>query len=147
PHAAAAAEPPSAEPVALGPCATVPRMAPRRLAIIGTGFGRTVQAVAFARHPGFEPVAIAGSDETRTRRVAAQLGIPAGFADWRRMLETAEPEVVSVAAPVDLHHPMMLAALARGCHVLCEKPTALHRFQAAEMRDVARKVGRVAAIN
>jgi predicted dehydrogenase len=122
-------------------------MPPRRLAIIGTGFGRTVQAVAFARHPGFEPVAIAGADEAKTRRIAAELGIPASFGDWRGMLETVRPEVVSVAAPVDLHHPMVMAAVARGCHVLCEKPTALNRFQAAEMRAAARAAGVVAAIN
>src|SRR4029077_13501587 len=107
----------------------------RRLAIIGTGFGRTVQAVAFGRHTGFQLAAIAGSDEARTRRIADELGIGAGaaFGDWRRMLESVRPEGVSIVAPVDLHHPMMLAAIALGCHVLCEKPTALHRFQAAEM--------------
>ena len=41
----------------------------------------------------------------------------------------------------------MLGALERGGHVLCEKPTALHRFQAAEMRDRAAGAGKVAAIN
>ena len=57
------------------------------------------------------------------------------------------PDLVSMVTPVDLHHPMMLAALEGGAHVLCEKPTALHRFQAAEMRDRAAALGRVAAIN
>lgn len=122
-------------------------MRPRRLAIIGTGFGRTVQAVAFGRHLGFELAAIAGSDEAKTRRIAGELGIGAAFGDWRRMLESVGPEVVSIVAPADLHHPMMLAAIAHGCHVLCEKPTALHRFQAAEMRDAARAAGTIAAIN
>jgi predicted dehydrogenase len=118
-----------------------------RLAIIGTGFGRNVQAVAFRRHPGFELVAFAGSDEARTRRIAGELGVEGAFGDWRRMLAEARPDVVSIAAPPDLHHPMMLAALERGCHVMCEKPTALHRLQAAEMREAARRAGRVAAIN
>ncbi len=54
---------------------------------------------------------------------------------------------MSVATPVDLHHPMILAALDHGSHVLCEKPTALTRLQAAEMRDRALALGRVAAIN
>jgi predicted dehydrogenase len=63
------------------------------------------------------------------------------------MLEAARPDVVSIAAPPDLHHPMMLAAVAQGAHVLCEKPTALHRFQASEMRAAARRAGRIAAIN
>ena len=118
-----------------------------RLAIIGTGFGRSVQAVAFRRHAGFELVAIAGSDEGKTRRIADELGVAGAFGDWRRMLEDARPEVVSVATPPDLHRPMVLAAAELGCHVLCEKPTALHRFQAAEMRDAMRRAGRVAAID
>ncbi|MBI1797068.1 MAG: Gfo/Idh/MocA family oxidoreductase [Candidatus Eisenbacteria bacterium] len=122
-------------------------MAPIRVAIIGTGFGRTVQAVAFRRHPGFELTAIAGSQDEKTRRVAAELAIPHAFGDWRRMLAEARPDLVSIVTPPDLHHPMMLEALAAGSHVLCEKPTALHRHQAAEMRDAARGAGRVAAIN
>jgi predicted dehydrogenase len=42
---------------------------------------------------------------------------------------------------------MMLAAIAAGCHVLCEKPTAMDVHQAVEMRDAAQKAGRVAGIN
>jgi predicted dehydrogenase len=118
-----------------------------RLAIIGTGFGCSVQAVAFKRHAGFELAAIAGSDEAKTRRIADPLAIAGAFGDWRRMLEEIRPDLVSIATPPDLHRPMMLAAIEAGCHVLCEKPTALHRFQAAEMRDAARRAGRVAAIN
>src|SRR5437870_4931375 len=108
-----------------------------RVALIGTSFGRAVQAPAFQRHSQFDLVAIAGTDAVKTRRVAAELGIPQGFDDWRTMLDTVRADLVSVATPVDLHHPMTMAALDRGAHVLCEKPTALHRFQAAEMRDRA----------
>jgi predicted dehydrogenase len=117
-----------------------------RVAILGTSFGRLVQAVAFQRHSGFELAAIAGSSEEKTRRIAGELGVPA-FADWRRLLAEVKPDLVCIATPVDLHHPMMLAALELGAHVLCEKPTALHRFQALEMRDAASARGRVAAIN
>jgi predicted dehydrogenase len=118
-----------------------------RIAIIGTSFGRLVQAVGFQRHPGFELVAIAGRDSERARRVAESLSIPRGVGDWRELFEPHPPDLVSIATPVDLHHPMMIEALDRGCHVLCEKPTALHRFQAIEMRDRARTLGRVAAMN
>lgn len=118
-----------------------------RVAIIGTGFGRNVQAPAFGRHPGFEVVAIAGADEAKTRRIAGELGIAAGFGDWRRMLDEVRPDLVSIAAPPHLHHPMLLESVERGCHVLCEKPTALHRFQAAEMREAARAADRIAAVD
>jgi predicted dehydrogenase len=118
-----------------------------RVALLGTSFGREVQAAGFQRHPGFDLVAIAGSDAAKTRRIAGELGVPGAYADWRRLLEEAKPDLVSIATPVDLHHPMMLAALEAGAHVLCEKPTALTRAQAAEMRDRAAALGRVAGIN
>ncbi len=122
-------------------------MARLRVVILGTGFGRTVQAVAFGRHPGFELAGIAGSQAAKTEKIAAELGIPRASSDWRALLADVRPDLVSVVTPAYLHHPMMLAALDGGAHVLCEKPTALHRQQAAEMRDHAAALGRVAAIN
>jgi predicted dehydrogenase len=118
-----------------------------RVVLLGTSFARRVQAVAFGRHPGFEIVGLAGSDPARTAAAAAELGVPVHSTDWRGLLERQQPDLASIATPVDLHHPMMLAALACGAHVLCEKPTALHRMQAAEMRDRARSLRRIAAIN
>ena len=122
-------------------------MAALRVVILGTGFGRTVQSVGFQRHSGFELAGIAGSQLEKTRRIASELGIPHAGDDWRELLGRLRPDVVSVVTPAFLHHPMMLAALDGGAHVLCEKPTALHRHQAVEMRDRARALGRVAGVN
>src|SRR5689334_17727668 len=105
-------------------------MQPVRVAILGTSFGRTVQAVGFQRHPGFELVAIAGRDPDKTRSIAGELGIAAAYGDWRELLARESPGLVSVATPAFLHHDMFLGAVAAGAHVLCEKPTALHRWQA-----------------
>ena len=119
----------------------------RRVLILGTSFGARVQAPAFARHPGFEIAGIAGSNAERTRAIAEPLGIARASADWRALLAELKPDLVSVATPVDLHHPMALAALEAGAHLLCEKPTALHVHQAVEMRDRAAALRRVAGIN
>jgi len=118
-----------------------------RVVVLGTGFGRNVQVPAFQRHDGFEVAGLAGAREARTRELAGQLGIAKWSTDWRRLIEEQKPDLVSVATPVDLHHPMAIAALDLGSHVLCEKPTALNRHQAAEIRDLAAARGRVAAIN
>ncbi|HET7225963.1 MAG TPA: Gfo/Idh/MocA family oxidoreductase [Candidatus Eisenbacteria bacterium] len=120
---------------------------PFRVAVLGTSFARLVQIPAFGRHPDFEVVAIAGGQPEKTANIAAELGIPQAFGDWRELLRDVPVDLVSVVTPVDLHHPMAMAALEAGAHVLCEKPTALHRFQAAEIRDRAASLGRVAAIN
>jgi len=122
-------------------------MKKRRVVILGTSFARLVQVPGFQRHPHFEVVAIAGSDAAKTERIAAELGVAKGYGDWREAIEREKPDLVSIATPVDLHHPMMLAAIAAGAHVHCEKPTALHRFQAAEMAAKAAAAGRVAGIN
>jgi len=118
-----------------------------RVAIIGTSFGSKVQAPGFQRHGSFELVAIAGTDAVKTRRIAGELGVAGAYDDWRRLLEEVKPDLVAIATPADLHHPMMLAALEHGSHVLCEKPAALTRWQAAEMRDRAAALRRVAAMN
>jgi len=118
-----------------------------RTVLLGTGFGRTVQAVALQRHPGFELVGLASRNLEKTRRIAGELGIPNASDDWKAMIANLRPDLVSVVTPPALHHPMVMAALEHGAHVLCEKPTALHRQQAAEMRDRAAELGRVAAIN
>lgn len=117
-----------------------------RVVVLGSSFGRLVQSVGFRRHPGFELVGIAGSDPEKSRRIGDELGIR-GTHDWGALLKEVEPDLVSVATPVDLHYPMTMAALAAGAHVLCEKPTALNRFQAAEMRDRAAALGRRAFLN
>jgi predicted dehydrogenase len=122
-------------------------MALLKTVILGTGFGRLVQAVSFQRHGGFELAGIAGRQLDKTRRIAAELGIPNASDDWRALIAGVRPDLVSVVTPASLHHSMMLAALEAGAHVLCEKPTALHRHQAAEMRDRAIALGKVAAIN
>ena len=118
-----------------------------RVAVLGTSFGCNVQVPGFRSHPGFEVVAIAGRDAAKTARVAAGLGVRGAYADWRELLERERPDLVSIATPVVHHHVMMLGALAAGAHVHCEKPTAMDRFEAAEMRDAALAAGRVSGIN
>jgi predicted dehydrogenase len=121
-------------------------MQPLRVVVLGTSFGGAVHVEGYCRHPGFEVVGIAGTDAARTRALADAKGVDVASTDWRALLEQAAPDVVSVVTPPDLHHPMSMAALERGCHVLCEKPTALDRHQAAEMRDTARGGGRVLGV-
>jgi predicted dehydrogenase len=63
------------------------------------------------------------------------------------MLEEVECDLVSIAAPVDLHYPMARASLERGRHVLCEKPFALNVAEARELASLARTRGVVAVVN
>lgn len=108
-----------------------------RVGVIGTGFGALVQIPAFHAHPRAEVVAVASGTPGKARQVAGRFEIPHAFDDYREMLAKADLDLVSITSPPDTHHPMTLAALECGRHVLCEKPMALSAEQAKEMLDAA----------
>lgn len=119
---------------------------PLRVGVIGTGFGARVHVPAFLRDPRAEVVAVCSARPDRARAVADQHGVRGAFDDYRRMLREAEPDVVSVASPPELHAPMALAAIEHGAHVLCEKPLAPTTAAAGEMLAAAERAGRVHAV-
>lgn len=102
------------------------------IAIIGTGWGVRVQVPAF-RAAGWEVIALAGSDQAKTERIAAEQAVPHAFSDWRMVLDAPGVALVSIVTPPHLHLEMSRAALAAGKHVLCEKPTALDLAEAQGM--------------
>ncbi|HTD36671.1 MAG TPA: Gfo/Idh/MocA family oxidoreductase, partial [Candidatus Limnocylindrales bacterium] len=119
-------------------------MSKLRVGIVGSGFGGTVHAPAFALHPRFEVVAIASP--SNAERVARERKIPRAFGSAEEMLAGAELDVVSIASPPFDHHRSVMAALAAGKHVLCEKPLALTLAEAEEMLAASERAGVVAAV-
>ncbi|MBN1350300.1 Gfo/Idh/MocA family oxidoreductase [candidate division KSB1 bacterium] len=113
-----------------------------RVGIIGTSpYAEKIHLPAFASHPRAELAAICGRTQSRTAAVAAKYKIPESYADYRKMIAHANFDAVAIIAPDDLHHPMTMAALDAGLHVLCEKPLALNVGQAAEMTEKAAQLG------
>lgn len=118
---------------------------PIKVLLIGTSFGGAVHAPGFASDPAFQLVGVASGHEENARRVAEAHGIPYATADWKKMLDEVETDLVAIASPVDLHYPMARAALERQCHVLLEKPFALNAAQARELAALAKDL--VAVVN
>ncbi len=108
--------------------------------VVGTGFGCRIHVPAL-RATGFEIVGLVGSDPERTARRAEREGVPAAFTDLDEAIAKTGAQVVTVAAPPNLHAPLTLAAIARGCHVLCEKPFAFDTAEAQAMLDAAEQAG------
>jgi predicted dehydrogenase len=119
-------------------------MSKLRVGIVGSGFGGAVHAPAYALHPRFEVVAIASPSSAE--RVAKERKIPHAFRSAEEMLAGVELDVVSVASPPFDHHRSVLAALAAGKHVLCEKPFALTVAEAEEMLASSERAGVAAAL-
>ncbi|WP_375486406.1 Gfo/Idh/MocA family protein, partial [uncultured Jatrophihabitans sp.] len=116
-----------------------------RVGIIGTGWGSLVHAPAYGIVDGFEVVALCARDPQRLARAAESAGVADTETDWQSFVRRDDLDVVSVAAPVELHHSMTLAALAAGKHVLCEKPLAVTAAQAQDMVHAAENSGKVTA--
>ena len=58
---------------------------------------------------------------------------PKVFDDYRRVLDLADVDAVTIASPCDLHAEMAAAALRAGKYVYCEKPVGI---TAAQVQDV-----------
>ena len=106
-------------------------MSPPRVAIIGTNIGSTLHVRAF-QAAGFEVAGFIGRNPQRTRERAAHFGVRHAWNGLEAALDS-EIDAVVVASPPSTHRPFVLAALAAGKHVMCEKPLSLDLAEAAEM--------------
>ncbi len=102
-------------------------------------------------HPALagENVEVAGVtdiDETVSRERADELGCPS-FPDYETMLRETRPDVAVILTPHPLHAPMAIDCLRAGCHVLVEKPLAVHVAEADAMISAADDAGRILAVN
>jgi predicted dehydrogenase len=115
-----------------------------RVGILGGGFGVRGHLPAFAAHANFEVVAIASPHSAK--KVAQERNIPHAFESCEAMLRGCDLDVVSVAGPPFTHHPDVLASIAAGKHVICEKPFALSVQQAQAMLAAAQKAKTATAV-
>lgn len=90
--------------------------------------------------------AICGRDEAGVREAADVLGWASYETDYRRLIERDDVGLVDVVTPGNTHHEIVLAALAAGKHVICEKPLANSLAEAKEMLEAARAAGTVNAV-
>ena len=109
-----------------------------RAAVIGVGAMGGNHARVYNELEGVELAAVADADIQRGESVGRRFKVPV-YGDYREMLERENLDLVSVAVPTSLHHPVTLEAIARGIHVLVEKPIASTVEQAQEMIERARQ--------
>lgn len=114
--------------------------------LIGTGFARSAQAPAFRVCEGAELVAICSGNHENAVRAAAEFEIEHASENYEQLLALDDVSLVVVSAPPYLHHPVTLAALRAGKHVICEKPMAMNVREAQEMTDLAASRPRQLAI-
>lgn len=122
---------------------------PVRMGLIGSGWITEQHIEACAAAPETEVVALAdyprdrGGRPGRGEALAQKVGIATYFADYRKMLEDPNVEMVTVCLPNHLHAEVTLAALEAGKHVVVEKPLCLSLADADRIVAKAAEVGRI----
>lgn len=114
-----------------------------RAAVIGASFAKQGYLPAMRTIPDVEIVAIASARLSSAQGVAAEFNIPHAYDNWQQMLDSHALDLVGIATPTLYHAPMTLAAIARGAHVICEKPMAMNADEARQMLESAQAKARV----
>jgi predicted dehydrogenase len=116
------------------------------MGIVGTGFIGPHHIDAVRRLGFVDVVAVAEANEGLAKAKAEALNVPKAYGSYEAMLDDPDVQVVHNTTPNFLHFPVNMAVLARGKHIVSDKPLALTADQARELRDQAKKAGVVNAV-
>lgn len=116
------------------------------MGIVGVGFVGPHHVDAVRRLGYVDVVAVAASSEESARKKAQQLGAPRAYGSYQQLLADTEVQVVHVATPNYLHYEVTSAALAKGKHVVSDKPLATSAAEAKRLVDELKRSGLVGAV-
>ena len=113
-----------------------------RVGVAGVGhWARTAHLPALAGHPAAELVALADPDPGNLERSRERYGVKTCFDDPLDMLASVSLDAVVIAAPHVHHYSIAAAAIARGLHVLVEKPLVLDPADGRRLIEAATAAG------
>ncbi len=110
-----------------------------RVGVIGVGVMGSNHARVFAGLPGAELVVVADPDRRQADFVARTLACDS-VGNVNELLDL-NVDAVTIAAPTHLHRDIALTCIARGVHVMVEKPIASSVEEGREIIDAARRAG------
>ena len=113
---------------------------PVKVGVIGIGNMGWHHARVLSLLRDADLIGVADPDPERGHMATEQFGCR-WFADYRQML--SEVEAVCIAVPTLLHHPVGLACLQAGLHVLIEKPIAASQDEATALINAAHQAHRL----
>ncbi len=124
---------------------------PVRLGFVGVGSRGTYLLRTALDIGGVEVVALCDIDPehlARAQRMVERRGMPRpaaygnGPQDYRRMVESEQLDAVVNATPMELHTPVMVAAMEAGCHGATEVPVAINEDECWQLVETAERTGR-----
>lgn len=111
------------------------------LAVVGAGLQGRRLAISATAHPELKVGYVVDLNSERAKALAVDVG--ASTSDLSFVLSDPAVTAVAVATPPDSHSELVIAALAAGKHVFCEKPLAPSLAEARTLVEHATCGGRV----
>lgn len=118
-----------------------------RIGIVGVGNIAPLNVAGYLEHPRCDVVAVCDPRADKARAVAAEWGVPEVHTELAALLADPGVDAVEILTPTHMHRDHVLAAVAAGKHVSCQKPLANTVREAREMRDAAAAAGVVLRVS
>ncbi|HEY5098396.1 MAG TPA: Gfo/Idh/MocA family oxidoreductase [Acidimicrobiales bacterium] len=118
-----------------------------RIAIVGTGNIASLNVAGYLEDERCEVVAVCDTLESRAIETAEAWGVPRVYTDLDAMLADPGIDAVEILTPTHLHFDHVMAALAAGKHVSCQKPLANSVAEALAMDRAAAEAGLILRVS
>jgi predicted dehydrogenase len=116
------------------------------MGLVGAGFVGPHHVDAVRRLGYVDVVAVAGSSKASAQAKADTLHIGKAYGSYEELFNDPAIQVVHNATPNHLHYAVNAAAIAKGKHVVSDKPLAMTAGEAKSLLDQATKAGIVHAV-
>jgi predicted dehydrogenase len=116
------------------------------MGLVGAGFVGPHHVDAVRRLGFVDIVAVAGSNDASGRQKADTLGARKGYGSYQALIDDPDVQVVHNATPNHLHYAVTSAALAKGKHVISDKPLAMTAAESKKLVAEAKQSGLVTAV-
>lgn len=115
---------------------------PIRIGLLGAGAMGAEHAYCYGQMIGVEVVKVFSRDVRKAAAISGALGATPTD-DFLDLTSDSAIDAIDVCVPTPAHGGFVTASLTAGKHVFCETPFSLDPEAAAQMRDMARRAGRL----
>ncbi len=117
-----------------------------KIGLVGAGNIANTHMSAYKGVADAEVVAICDIDKGKAERLAAKYGVEKAYGSIEEMIASEALDAVDVCVWNVNHAKCAIYAMEHGLHVVCEKPMAYNAEEAAEMKAVSEKTGKLLMI-
>jgi predicted dehydrogenase len=109
-----------------------------RIGIVGAGTNTKARHIpGFQAIEGVEIVSVCNRSLASSSKVAEEFKIPKVYENWLELVQSPDSDAILIGTWPNLHHPITIAALDAGKHVLCEARMARDAAEARQMLQAA----------